>query len=97
MHPIFDTPGDPVMTRAIKHATDGPPEPQTVKIQGGVKNGFKIHLNGRSGQDSKASIQGPKGHNYIITPAGAAKGENIAINRSGLYIRLHSVYYSTIS
>jgi hypothetical protein len=93
LHPVFDTPSDREMTRAIQDSTNRLIEPQSLKIQGGVKNGFKIHLNGRSGQDSNASIQGPKGHNYIITPAGAAKGENIAINRSGLYIRLHSVQY----
>ncbi|CAM6103248.1 unnamed protein product [Calypogeia fissa] len=87
VHPAFDTPADREMMRAIKDANMGPLQAQSVKIQGGVKNGFKVHLNGPTGQDSNASIQGPKSHNYVITPAGAAKGENISINGGGLYIR----------
>ncbi|CAM6093659.1 unnamed protein product [Calypogeia fissa] len=75
------------MTRAMKDANKRPVQAQSVKIQGGVKNGFKMHLNGPSGQDSNASIQGPKGHNYVINPAKAAKGQNKSINGGGLYIR----------
>lgn len=87
IHPVFDTPADRDMTRAIRDATKRPNEAASVKILGGLKNGFKVQLSGPSGQDSNASIQDPGGHNYVITPAGAAKGENISINGGGLYLR----------